>query len=128
MLKINVTAHELLDRKALVAAALSAHVSLLAAHHARNRSADSIHSERRATCRDRLIARLSELHAAQEARTLVEERCIEGHPALIPELSKAWLEQRADSETIADMAVRLAGFDGVPQSRPQTRGHIPQDG
>lgn len=119
VMKINVTVHELLDREALVAAALSAHVSLIVAHDETAGSADSIHTERIATCRDLLIARLADLQAAQEARTIAEERYLDGHPALFPELHKAWQKQRADSEVITAMAIRLAEFDGVAPPAPR---------
>lgn len=71
-----------------------------------------------ATRRDLLLFRVSELRAAQEARTLVEERYLEGHVALFPDVDRAWDEQVRSTEAIADMAVRLAALEGVPSAVP----------
>jgi hypothetical protein len=79
---------------------------------------DPTYAPRFITCRDLLVARLAELHAAEEARVIAEGRFLDGHPALFPELAKAWRGQCRESEVIADMAVRLAAFDGVPACAP----------
>jgi hypothetical protein len=118
VMRINVTAHDLLDREALIAAALSAHVSLLVSADQKIRRADPTYTERFITCRDLLISRLTELQAAGEARAIVEGRYLDGHPALFPELAKAWQGQCRESGVIADMAVRLAEFDDVPPDAP----------
>jgi hypothetical protein len=114
VMRINVTAHDLLDREALIAAALSAHVCLLVSADQKLRRADPTYTERFITCRDLLVSRLTELQAAQEARVIAEGRYLDGHPALFPQLAKAWQGQCRESEVIADMAVRLAEFDEVP--------------
>jgi hypothetical protein len=118
VLRIYVTAHELLDREALIDAALSAHVALLTSADEKTRLADATYSERFATCRDLLAFRVSELRAAQEARALVERRHLDGHAALFPDVAAAWDEQVRSTEGIADMAARLAEFDGVPAAVP----------
>jgi hypothetical protein len=118
VMRINVTAHDILDREALIAAALSAHVCLLVSADQKVRRADPTYTERFITCRDLLVARLAELQAAAEARAIAEGRFLDGHPALFPELAKAWQGQCRESEVIADMAVRLAGFDDVPPCAP----------
>jgi len=114
VMRINVTTHELLDREALIEAALSAHVALLRSEDKRTRQADATYLQRFATCRDLLALRVSELRAAQEARAIVEERYLDGHGALFPDVAAAWEEQVPSTQLIADMAVRLAEFDGVP--------------
>jgi hypothetical protein len=114
VLRINVTAHELLDREGLIDAALSAHVALLTSADEKTRLADATYSERFATCRDLLAFRVGELRAAQEARAIVEGRYLDGHAALFPDVAAAWDEQVRSTETIADMAVRLADIDGIP--------------
>jgi hypothetical protein len=114
VMRINVTTHELLDREALIDAVLSAHVALLRSEDKRTRQADATYLQRFATCRDLLALRVSELRAAQEARAIVEERYLDGHRALFPDVAAAWEEQVPSTQLIADMAVRLAEFDGVP--------------
>ncbi|MGD0020608.1 MAG: hypothetical protein ABSD62_15310 [Candidatus Limnocylindrales bacterium] len=118
VLRIYVTAHELLDREALIDAALSAHVALLTSIDEKARLADATYAERFATCRDLLAFRISELRAAQEARALVESRYLDGHAALFPDVAAAWDEQVRSTESIADMAARLGELDGVPPAGP----------
>jgi hypothetical protein len=43
----------------------------------------------------------------------VENRYLDGHAALFPEVAAAWDEQVRSTKSIADMAVRLAEIDGV---------------
>ena len=62
---------------------------------------------------DLLLSRVDELHATEEARTLVEQRYVDGYGALFPDLASAWDEQVKGTETIAAMAVRLAALDSV---------------
>jgi hypothetical protein len=114
VMKINVAAHELIDREALLDAALSAQVALLVSQDAESRRADPTYVERFATRRDLLAFRLAELRAAGEARSIVERRYIDGHAALFPAVAAAWYEQVRDTEVIADAAVRLAAFAEVP--------------
>ena len=118
VMKINVTAHELLDREALIDAALSAHVSLLVSEDEKTRLADPTYAERFATRRDLLAFRVSELRAEQGARSTVEDRYLAGHAALFPDVARAWDEQVKSTEVIADMAVRLAELDGVLPAAP----------
>jgi hypothetical protein len=114
VMKINVSAHELLDREALLDAALSAQVALLVSQDAESRRADRTYAERFATRRDLLVFRLGELRAAGEARSLAEKRYLDGHGALLPAVAEAWDDQVRDTEALADAALRLAGFAGVP--------------
>jgi hypothetical protein len=118
VMRINVTAHELIDREALLGAALSAQVALLVSQDAESRRADPTYAERFATRRDLLAFRLGELRAAQEARSIVERRYLDGHGTLFPDLAAAWDEQVRSTETIADAAARLASFARVPAALP----------
>jgi hypothetical protein len=113
VLRIYVAAHELLDREALIDMALSAQVALLVSKDEGSRRSDPTYAERFATRRDLLAFRLGELHAADEARSIVEKRYLDGHDALFPDLTGAWGEQVRDTEALADAAVRLASFAGV---------------
>ena len=62
--------------------------------------------------------RVSELCAAQGARAIVEERYLAGHPALFPDAMRAAEARLKSTETLADLAVRLAELDGVPPAQP----------
>ena len=110
VMRISVTTHELLDREALIDAAISAHVALLTSE--KPRPAKS--AERFARLRDLLAFRVSELRTAQEARTIVESRYLDGHGTLFPDVAAAWDEQVKSTQLIADMVARLAELDGVP--------------
>ena len=59
---------------------------------------------------------------------MVEERYLDGHDALFPDVATAWDEQVRSTRIIADMAARLAEFDGVPAAVPRPRRPIPADG
>jgi hypothetical protein len=61
---------------------------------------------------------VAELLAAQEARELVEARYLAGHTALFPDAVAAWDEQVRNTETLTDVACRLAELDGVPPAEP----------
>jgi hypothetical protein len=116
VLRINVVAHDLVDREALIDAALSAHVSLVTSRE--QREAKDI--EWLGQLRDLLLSRVDELHATAEARTLVQERYLDGHSALFPDVAAAWAEQVRGTQLIADMAVRLAEIAEVrPAAAPR---------
>jgi hypothetical protein len=124
VMRINATVHELLDREALIDAALAAHVALLTCEDKRTRRADPTYLERFAACRGLLALRVSELLAAQEARAAVERRYLDGHGALFPDVAKAWEEQLTDTEAIADAAVGLAEFERAsPAVVPEPEAH-----
>jgi hypothetical protein len=116
-MRIVVTAHELLEKKQLLDALFAAHLALLANETDRGR-ADPTYRERFAILRHLAAMRVSELAAAQNAREIVEERYLASHDALFPQLAEAWQSQCAGTEQIADLAVRLAEFDGVPPAVP----------
>jgi hypothetical protein len=61
---------------------------------------------------------MAELRAAQEAREAVEARYLAGHTALFPDAVQAWDAQLRSTETIANLACRLAELDGVPPAEP----------
>ena len=118
VMRILVTTHELLEREALIDAVLSAHVALLTTEGRAARRRDMTYLERFATLRGLLLFRVAELRAAQEARKIVEARYLAGHTALFPDAVAVWDGQLRSTETIADLACRLAEFDGVPPAEP----------
>jgi hypothetical protein len=114
VMRINVMAHELLDREQLLDALFAAQLALLANEDVKGRHADPTYPERFATLRDLVAMRLGELKAAQEAREIVEGRYLDGHVALFPDVAKAWPSQCKGTEQIADLAVRLGEMHDVP--------------
>jgi hypothetical protein len=122
VMRINVVAHDLLDREVLIDAALAANLGVLSSASPKAREADITYLARFAERRDLLELRVRELRAEQEARTLVEERYLAGHTALFPDAVTAWDAQCLRTETLADVAVRLAELDGVPPAQPVESG------
>jgi hypothetical protein len=116
VMRINVTAHELLDREALIDAALSANLAL--AFKDDERPADPKRLEHLGRLRDLIVIRVSELGATTQARTIASERYLQGQSALFPNVAAAWDEQVRSTTLIADMAVRMAQIDGVPDAAP----------
>jgi hypothetical protein len=110
VVRINVTAHEMLEREALIDAALAAQITFLATTEKR----DATTVEGLATRRDLALVRVSELRAAQEARSIVEGRYLDGHGALFPDAAQTWTEQIRSSEAIADAVARVVELDGLP--------------
>jgi hypothetical protein len=119
VVRINVSAHETLDREALIDMALSAQVALLGSEEETTRRADPTYAERLATRRDLLRYRVSELGAIGKARALLVKRYLEGHGALFPDLEAAWVEQVASTQAMADFAVRMAKVARVPAAVPR---------
>ena len=62
---------------------------------------------------------MDELLAFREARTRVEARYIEGHPALFPNIAVAFEVQLRTSQEIAASAWRAAELDGVEAAEPE---------
>jgi hypothetical protein len=110
VMRIDVTAGELLEREGLIDVTLAAQIALLT----REASRDAKVGERRGELSHLLVIRVGELRAAQEARSIIEGRYLDGQGALFPDVASAWDEQVRSTETIADMAVRLAELDGAP--------------
>jgi len=118
VMRILVTTHELMEREGLIEAVLSAHLALLTTAGRAERRRDASYLERFATLRGLLLLRVAELRAAQEARSVVEERYLAGHTALFPDAVKAWEAQCTSTDTLAGVAYRLAEIDGVPPAEP----------
>jgi hypothetical protein len=115
VMKINVTTHDLLDREFLLEAVFAGQMAMLLNDH----GADESHLHRLAQCRDLTLQRVDELLATQEARSTVEARYLEGHPALFPDVATAFDKQLRASQELAVMAMRCAELDGVPPAAPE---------
>jgi len=117
VMRINVTAHEVLEKEQLLDALFAAHLALLASEDEKGR-AEPTYQERFATVGRLVAMRVGELAAAQQAREIAEGRYLDGHDALFPQSARAWDAQRQSTGQITDIAVRLAEFDGVPPAVP----------
>jgi hypothetical protein len=113
VMRITVTAYDLLERETLIDAALAAQLALLASEDRDERRRDPAYRERLMTCRALLRRRVEGLRAAADARAIVEARFLDGHAALFPEALAAWDAQLASTAALADLADRLAEFEGV---------------
>ena len=118
VMRILVTTHDLLDREGLIEAVLSAHLALLTTEGRATRRRDATYLERFATLRGLFLFRHAELRAAQQAQAVVEERFLAGHTALFPDAVKVWDEQVRSTQTLAELACRLAELDGVSPAEP----------
>jgi hypothetical protein len=111
VLRINIRSHEVLEREALIQAAMSAHLGMAI-------MADDYQKEtptlKVAKIRDLLLDRVTELHATEAARVAAEARYLDGAPALFPAGLRGWAAHQTASERLAMMAMRLAELDGEP--------------
>lgn len=112
ILRINVTAHELLEKEELVRTAAVAILALLAGD-SQNARRGARHRETLELTLELLLGRVTELEAAGQARTLAKQRYLDSCPALFPDSRGAWEEQLLATQEVAAMAVRLAELDGV---------------
>jgi hypothetical protein len=116
VLQTIVLAEAALEREALMCTALSAHLGLVmvddceAGHSIFRNRAEGL-----TALRGGAVARASELRALETARARVEARHLGGHPALFPATARSWVEQRERTETLAEIIVRLAEFEGLPR-------------
>jgi hypothetical protein len=119
VIRINVVAHELLDREELIVALFASQLALLLSESGGKRRPDESHRRRLELCRRLSLLRVDELLASREARSSVEARYLDGHAALFPELAARFDEQLRASQEVAAWAVRAAELDGVEPGPPE---------
>ena len=119
VMRINVVAHELLDREELIAALFASQLALLLSGGGSKRRPDESRQRRMELCRRLSLLRVDELLASREVRTIVEARYLDGHGALFPELAARFDEQLRASQEVAASAVRAAQLDGVAPALPE---------
>jgi hypothetical protein len=124
VMRINVVAHEMIDREVLVYAALAGPLAMLVSDDRADRLTDPIYLWRIAQCRDVTMLRVDELLAEQEARSITENRYLGGHPALFPDGLDKWAEQLRLSQEQALLTGRIAELDGGPQATPPDRDKV----
>jgi hypothetical protein len=118
VMRINVSAHEILDRETLIETIFASQLALLVCDERVQRLADESHLHRLGQCRDLTALRVNELLAAAKARSTVEARYLDGHSELFPDIASAFEEQLRRSQELAVMAMRLAELDGVEPAEP----------
>ena len=118
VMRIYVTTHELLDRELPIHALFAMHLALLASDDRGEPLEWDWHVRRLDQCRRLTLFRVDELLAARDARSTVEARFLDGHPALFPDVAAAFESQLRSSQEVAATAVRLAELDGLPAVPP----------
>jgi hypothetical protein len=113
VMRINVTAHELLNRETLLEALFAANLALLLHDERKQHPADEDHLHRLAQCRDLTASQVHELLATREAISRAEARYLQGHGTLFPEVARAFDLQVRRSQELAGMAAESADLDGV---------------
>ena len=124
VMRINVSAHELLSRESLIEGLLAAQLAMLAREEHQGAARDPTSLARLRSCRDIAASRLIELLAAGQARATCEARYLDGHPALFPDAVTAWAEQLRQAEGLTDVATRLAELDSADIGKPPARSAI----
>lgn len=114
VMRINVVAHEMIDRETLLYAAFAGQVAVLLCDDRDERLTDPTYFGQLGVCRDTVFQRVDELLAAQEARSIAEARYLDGRAALFPDEVDRWREQVRLSQELAVMADRVAELDGLP--------------
>ena len=118
VMRIYVTTRELVEREFLVHALFAMHLALLASDDRREPLERDWHVRRLDQCRRLTLFRVDELLASRDARSAVEARYLDGHPALFPDVAAAFESQLRSSQEVAATAVRLAELDGLPPAAP----------
>jgi hypothetical protein len=118
VMRINVVAHEILDREELLAALFASQLALLLSEVGGKRRPEESHQRRLELVRRLSLLRVDEMLASRNARTSVEARYLDGHAALFPELAARFENQLRTSQEVAASAVRAAELDGVGSAPP----------
>jgi hypothetical protein len=113
VMRINVTVHDLLDHEVLLEALFASQLALLLHDGRKERLTDESHLHHLAQCRDLTALRVQELLATREAVSRVENRYLDSHVALFPDIAFALSEQLGQSQRLAVMAADSAELDGV---------------
>jgi hypothetical protein len=119
VMRINVAAHELLDREELLSALFASQLAMLLGEAPDKVVAGDSHLRRLELCRRVALYRVDELLASREARSSVEARYLDGHSALFPDEATRFEQQLRTSQEVAATAVRAAELDGVEPGPPE---------
>jgi len=118
VLRINVVAHETIDRETLIYVAMAGQLALLGQDVRPERLSDDGHLTRLGQWRDLAMARVDHWLAVQQARSMAEERYLEGRAALFPDAAADEAERLKASMELAVMADATAEHDGLNPFEP----------
>lgn len=127
-LRINVVAHEQLEKEYLLQFGYAGHLASLARASVAEIGQEDHNSALEAVA-GIISTRLSDLEAAGEARRLAEERYFDGRSVLFPDAAVAWdacLDSTRSSLANAEMLAEIDGVDltsaevGLPPDRVET--------
>jgi hypothetical protein len=118
VMRINVVTHEMIEREALVYAALTGMLAMLTTDDRPERLTNQSYCSRLAQCRDVTASRVDELQAAEQARSVVEERYLDGHSALFPDDCSGVADRLVLALELAVIAERIAELDGLEPAAP----------
>lgn len=118
VMRINMSAYELLEREVLLQAVFTSQLAMLLNDQRKKRPADESHLQRLAQCRELTVLRVNELLATLEACATVEGRYLDGCTAVFPDIGAAFDDQVRRSQQLALMAADLAELDGVEPAKP----------
>lgn len=112
VLRINVVAHDELEKEQIYQGGYPAHLALLAGASRGERGEESHRSWLTVTLQ-LVLGRLAALEAAEQARLIAEERYLDGRTALFPDAVDAWTASLQTTREMAAMALNLAELDDV---------------
>jgi hypothetical protein len=118
VLRINVVAHETIDRETLIYVAMAGQLALLGRDDRPERLTDDGYLGRLAQCRDLTMSRVDQWLALQQARSMAEERYLAGRSAVFPDTVADEAERLKASMELAVMADVTAELDGVAPFEP----------
>jgi hypothetical protein len=120
VMRINIVTHEMLEREALIYAALTGMLAMLTSDDRPERLTNQSYRSRLAQCREVIASQVDELQAAEHARSIVEERYLDGHAALFPDDAHHWAERLELARDLAVMADGIAELDGLEPPEPNS--------
>jgi hypothetical protein len=125
VMRINVVTHEMIDREGLIHAALAGMLGMLTNDDRPERLTYQSYRSRLAQCREVTASRVDELLAAEQARSVVEERYLDGHAALFPDDTRDAAERLVLARDLGVMAERIAELDGLEPAAPSNPEAMP---
>jgi hypothetical protein len=118
VLRINVVAHETIDRETLIYVAMAGQLALLGQDVRPERLSDNGHLSRLGQWRDLAMTRVDHWLAVQQARSMAEKRYLDGRAALFPDPAADEAERLKASMELAIMADATAELDGLDPEEP----------
>jgi hypothetical protein len=118
VLRVNVVTHETIDRETLIYVAMAGQLALLGREDRPERLIDDGYLRRLAMCRDITMSQVDHWLALQQARSMAEERYLEGRAAVFPDTAADEAERLHSSMELAVMADATAEMDGLAAFEP----------